>query len=720
MRPPVAITVDSPPAREMDPEASPQQPAQAPPRQPSKAPKRPARISARSRAEPRRATAPVPTAAPEQAWRGPAAAAVVAALTIYLSFNAGGFFPDSAATAVLAISALLAVALIVVRRPLAGLGPGLGVPLGLLAGFAAWTLASALWSGLDWRALVEADRALLYVLAFALCGILAIGERRLAWGLRGLAVAVVVVCAIGWTTRVAADVWPIAANIHPERLSFPLTYWNSLGLLATLGLLACLYLTSGGRESRAWRVAGAAAIPLLASTLLLTFSRGSLAIALLGLVVYALLSRPRRLLPALAAVAIPTAVALVASYQASLVSSARFASPEGVSEGHELALVVLACAAVAALLRLLLTRADDALDDWAPPRPQRRTVVAAIAGAALVCVALLALFQVPAKVGNQYDSFVEGNVVNSSADARSRLSAGGNNGRIAEWEVALDAFGEQPLHGKGAGSYQFEWDRNRTESFAVVDAHSLYLEVLGELGVVGLVLLGGALVAILVGLARRLGGPERQAYAALIALLAAWAVHAGIDWDWEMPAVTLWLFALAGLGLARAPAAESEATSAERPKARLAARLLGVLCLAALALAPAAILLSQSRFETAQAAFEGSDCEAAISAANSSLDVVGFRPEPELLLGYCHARLGQNPEAAAAMEAAVEREPDNWRGHYGLALVLAIDERDPMPELREAQRLNPFEQKVAKLIRAMRGGGPEQWRAQAQAAALAI
>lgn len=659
------------------------------------------------------------TASPSRpGQRGILAAALVIALTVYLAFNAGGFFPDATAVAVLATCVLLALGLVLVRRPLEGFTPALTVPLGLLACFAIWTLASALWSGLDWRSLVEFDRVLLYLLVFALFGMLSLGERRLAWGLRGLAVAAFAVCAIGWTTRVAADVWPIAANIHPERLSFPVTYWNALGLLSALGILACLYLSSGDRETRVWRVVGAAAIPLLTSTLLLTFSRGSLAVVFFGLVIYVLLARARRLLPTLVAVAIPTAVALVASYQASVVSSGRFASPEGVSEGHELALIVLACVAVAALLRLLLTRADAALDEWIPPVLEPRTVIAAVAVVTLAFVALLALFQIPARVGNQYDSFVEGNVVNSSSDARSRLTTGGNNGRIAEWEVAFEAFEEQPLHGTGAGTYQFQWDRNRSEDFPVVDAHSLYFEVLGELGVVGLLLIAGALGAILIGLLRRLDGGERQAYAATIALLAAWAVHAGIDWDWEMPAVTVWLFALAGLALSRPPGSRRGGVAGFEPRGVV--RLLGVICIAALALVPAAITLSQTRLDAALGEFDRGDCAAAVASARDSLDVAEFRPDPYLVIGYCEARLGRNPQAAAAMEDAVDRDPENWRTYYGLALVRAVAGHDPMPELFQAQRLNPLEKKVSKLIRAMRGGDPAQWRRQAQAAALAI
>jgi hypothetical protein len=711
VRPPVAITVDSPPALETAPQAPSRRHLQAPrqpvPRQP--VPRQPVPQS--------RPAAPGPVA--ERDPRGPAAAILLGALSVYLAFNAGGFFPDTTAYATLATGALLVLSLLLVPRPFAGFGPGLLASLIPLAGFSAWTLASGLWSDAPWHALVEFDRALLYLFALALFAVLAPPERRLAWGLRGLAVAAVAVCAVAWTTRVAADVWPIAANIHPERLSFPLTYWNSLGLLATLGLLACAYLSSGEREPAAWRVGGAAAIPLLGSTLLLTFSRGSLAVAFLGLVVYLLLSRARRLLPTFAAAALPTAVALVASYQASIVSSGRFASAEGISEGHGLAAVVLACVVVTALLRLFLVRIDASLERWQPPVLERRRAIAAIAVVTLAFVALLALFQIPARVGSQYDSFVEGNVVNSSSDARSRLTSGGNNGRIAEWDVAIEAFEAQPLRGTGAGTYQFQWDRNRSEDFAVIDAHSLYFEVLGELGVVGLLLLAGALGAILIGFLRRLDGGERQAYAAAVALLAAWAVHAGIDWDWEMPAVTIWLFALAGLGLASSPRPGRD-DAAPAGRSGWLPRLPAAVCVVALAVAPAATALSQSRLETALGEFESGDCPAAASSAQRSLDAVGFRSDPYLVLGYCDARLGRDRGAIAAMEEAVERDPENWRTHYGLALVLAIAGRDPLPELGEARRLDPLERKAARLLRAMEGGGPEQWRLRAQAAALAL
>ena len=37
--------------------------------------------------------------------------------------------------------------------------------------------------------------------------------------------------------------------------------------------------------------------------------------------------------------------------------------------------------------------------------------------------------------------------------------------------------------------------------------------------------------------------------------LLTWVVHAGVDWDWEMPVGALWVFAVGGLVLARRPGA---------------------------------------------------------------------------------------------------------------------------------------------------------------------
>ena len=63
-----------------------------------------------------------------------------------------------------------------------------------------------------------------------------------------------------------------------------------------------------------------------------------------------------------------------------------------------------------------------------------------------------------------------------------------------------------------------EWNTHRGYLDQVLDAHSLYLEAMGELGLVGLALVLAVVLTVLAGLAWRLGGEGRPAYAALLAV----------------------------------------------------------------------------------------------------------------------------------------------------------------------------------------------------------
>jgi O-antigen ligase len=131
----------------------------------------------------------------------------------------------------------------------------------------------------------------------------------------------------------------------------------------------------------------------------------------------------------------------------------------------------------------------------------------------------------------------------------------------------------------------------------VVHAHSLYLEALSDLGVVGLVLVLASLAVALAGLARRIEGPDRLAAGALLAAAIAWTVHAALDWDWQVPAVTAWLFAAGGAALA-GPALRRGRRLSLLARAGLGAALL------ALAAGPALIAVSERQTEAALAAYD--------------------------------------------------------------------------------------------------------------------
>jgi O-antigen ligase len=116
--------------------------------------------------------------------------------------------------------------------------------------------------------------------------------------------------------------------------------------------------------------------------------------------------------------------------------------------------------------------------------------------------------------------------------------------RYAYWRVALRAFAQQPLEGVGAGGWSVYWLKWRTVNEFAQDVHSLPLQVLAELGVVGLALLA----AFLAGLALAACTALRLSTLAVgpVAGFVAYIAHAPLDWDWQMPAVTVIAMVLAG------------------------------------------------------------------------------------------------------------------------------------------------------------------------------
>jgi hypothetical protein len=77
------------------------------------------------------------------------------ALTAYLGLRDGGFFPGTAALVATEVGLCLALLLVLVRRPWAGISVPFLAAAAALAGLAAWTLASSDWSGAPARAMLE-------------------------------------------------------------------------------------------------------------------------------------------------------------------------------------------------------------------------------------------------------------------------------------------------------------------------------------------------------------------------------------------------------------------------------------------------------------------------------------------------------------------------------------------------------------------------------------
>jgi len=634
---------------------------------------------------------------------------------VVFGFQAGGFFPGTVALVAVGFAIVLVLRLTLAERPFAGLSIPLAIAGAGLGLFAVWTLVSAAWSQAPGRALVEYDRVLLYLLAFVLLGCLARTVPRVRWAVRGLVLGAFVVCVAGLVSRLLPEVWPLGPDLATERLSFPLTYWNAMGLVAALGGIAAFTMSSDAEEAPLGRVLASAALPVLATALLLTFSRGAIVAGAAGLLVAVAAGRGRGLLGALLVGVPSVGLALRATYDAEALTTG-LVDAAVIAQGRDVALVLVACTLGALVGRAVLLPLDARLAALRLPWLRRRARVAMGATALVAAVMAALVLGAPAALEHQYKGFVDNDFV-ATQEVRDRLVAPSANGRIDQWRVARRGLEAAPLRGTGAGTYALLWDRHRPYEAQVEDGHSLYLEVLAELGVVGLALVAIPLLTILGAFASRARGPDRAAGAALLGAGVAWAVHAGIDWDWEMPAVTAWFFAAGGLALASGP--RPEAAGGRRlsnvPRIGLA---LGCLLLAVV---PARIMFSEARLNESRAAFARGDCAGAVDSALGSIDALAVRADPYVILGYCNVRLGLPELAVRATDGAVARDPGNWEMHYGRALVLGAAGLDPRPAARRALALNPLEPLAREAVDGFFATeDPQTWRRRALEARLPV
>jgi hypothetical protein len=450
------------------------------------------------------------------ARKGLLAAASLApgALVVVLAFQGGGFFPLSWTVLATVEAVALALLLVLSPRPLAGLGAAASVAVAALALLGGWMLVSASWSGAPGRALLDFDRLLAYLGLLVLTAALPGGPRRAAWTLRGVAAGLAVVCACALVTRLAPDVWSVDPGPVGDRLAYPVSYWNGLGLMAAAGLVLALHLTASTAEPRWVRVLAAALPAPLACTLYLTFSRGAIGAAVVGVVAYLLLGRPRGLPAALLSAGAATAICVAHAYGATALSTAGTPRADAIAAGHGLGWLLVACCAGAMGVRAALLPLDAALARLRPrPAAGARRAVAALLAASAVAVLVVAVAAgAPAVAERGVQRFLHA-PTRSEPDLRGRLLVVSNNGRTDHWRVALDGFERHPWRGTGSGTFATEWNRLRSLSFHVRNAHSLVFETLGELGLVGLGLLALAFGAILAGLARRLRGRAHVARA---------------------------------------------------------------------------------------------------------------------------------------------------------------------------------------------------------------
>jgi O-antigen ligase len=584
----------------------------------------------------------------------------------------GGSFPVAWGWAALVAAWIAALALLVRRRIVLG---RLELALiGSLTALLGWVALSALWTPTLEGTVNEIERDLVYVTA-TIAFLTVVRRSAVPQVIGGLLTAISLVCTYALATRLFPDRLAVRHDLGDHRLSEPLGYWNALGLFAVMGLFLALGVVAFGRRTAA-RAAAGTAVVVLAPVLYFTFSRGALLALLLALVVWIAFTPQRlRLIVAALAIAPAPAVALAIAATSSGLTRRRVHLAEATSAGHRMAWIVLALLPVAALATAAYCRLEGRVR--VPPR----TRLALIGTGALAAVAAIAvvfsLYGGPATLARRgYDAFKAPLVYDR--DLNQRLLRLSNTGRITQWRVAWRQYEAHPWLGSGAGSFEQNWFAQRpSRSLPVRDADNLYIEVLAELGPLGL----GLILAVFgLPIAAAVRARKEQYVSPALAVLVAYLIHAAYDWDWEMPALTFMALFAAGVILVQARRGAARAVSY-----RIRYPLLAVV----VACTGFAIVsfIANNAMNASGAALSRGQWDRAVSQARKAAGWAPWSAEAWRLRAEAYHRAHDDIAAGAAYQQAIQRNPGNWQLWYEYAFVAQGRGRELA--LARARELNP-------------------------------
>ena len=651
----------------------------------------------------------------------PALAAV--AILVALGGSEAGFYPTSTGQhpglgwypAAVFLLALLVASVIAVPPP-RPVPRVVVAALVLLAGFTAWSYLSIAWAEQQGVAWDGANRTALYLLVFALFALWPLTARAgmLLLGALGLGIA-----GLGFVELLKAN-----ASSEPllyfigARFAEPAGYINANVALWTIGLWPCLYLASEREVNPVLRGLALGGAGLLGGLALMGQSRGWVfALPLAALLFVALMPSRARALAAVGAIAV--GVFLARGPLLAVHDSFTEQGFDGLLADATTAILVLAAAlTVVGLLAALVDRRVQATGSQT--RTADRAAIAAV-GILLLAGGLAAVIAVGNPVTEISDSWETFKDVGEAEDAgSSRFSTVGSN-RYDFWTVAWDLFREDPLTGIGSENFQQDYLVQGKSTEQPRYPHSLELGVLSQTGLVGALLLGGALLAAgLAALAARRGsGRETAAVAgAGGALFAYWLLHASVDWFWEFPALTASAFAALGLAGAVGRRKRSTKGAPDRLQRRLKAiamrvpalpRALGPVLAALagglLALSLIAPWLAEREIERAISSWPASTT-AAYERLERAESLNPLSPMPHLVAATIAVRTEDEERALRELEEVLKMEP---RTSFALAELAALaSERGDQAEserlLRRASAYAPRDQVVAGALQQLLSG----------------
>jgi hypothetical protein len=553
-----------------------------------------------------------------------------------------------------------------------------------IGSFAAWIAVSLLWTSSTTRTVLELERALAY---FAMLFAAAILVRRGAYRalLGGAWAGVVVISLYALATRLFPERLGVFDPIAGYRLSEPLGYWNALGIFAVLGALLALGFAVRA-DSLGVRCAAAASLLVLLPTVYFTFSRASWIALGVGLA-SAILLDPRRLqlIAAALALAPAPAIGVALAFRSEALTRVGVTVEDASREGHRLAGALLGLALVNALIAAGFAYAERHVVISSRVRHAFVAVLAVVA--LLAVVGAFARFGSPPTIVKRVHDSILKPAPDTPQDLNRRLFNLSSRGRVAGWKVAGHDVADHPVLGSGAGTFELYWLEHRPSQMKIRDAHSLYLETLAELGPLGLAILCLALALPVAGAIR---ARRRALVPAALGAYVAYLLHAGVDWDWEMIAVTI-----TGLLCGTAALVRSR-TDDEVPISRSwRLGLIGVpLVLAAIGFVGVNGngAVADARDDANQQQWTASE-----DAAAKAEGWMPWSSDPWQFIGEAQLARGDRTSAAASFHTAIDKDPndpDLWQG-----LAFAATGRERRQALTEALRLNPRNPDLVELAK---------------------
>jgi O-antigen ligase/polysaccharide polymerase Wzy-like membrane protein len=602
------------------------------------------------------------------------------------------------------------------RPPLSRAGR---IALGCFAAYVAWSYLSMLWAQYPGLALDGSNRALLYLLMFALLLIIPWTRETALASLLLFAVGVGVIAVVLLVRLASND--SISSLFVQGRLAAPTGYINSTAALFTIETLVCIGLSV--RRELAGPLRG----------LLLAFAAASLQLAVIVqsrgwlftlpiVALVAIIVMPDRLRVTAAAV-IPIVAALIPVRR--LLHVYQIGSTATLDQAAVHAARPALAVTIGAFVVGTLVAWGDRLYRGRGLTPGRRRAV----GIALVIVALAGVSAAGLVVSKghpgQFISRQWRGFSHEQTSASSSHFTDVGSGRYDFWRVALDAFVSHPIGGLGQDNFADYYLTHRHTGEEPSWTHSLELRLLAHTGIVGFLLFAGFMVAAIAAAmtARRRGDAGLRLLAGTLLMpLVVWLIHGSLDWFWEVPALAgpalgflgaaggvSWLVAPAAApdgardGVPEVAGAPTDAPIAGAPAAP-AARPSPILVGAGIVALVCATVVLAFPFLSAREVSLGSragDPTQALNDLHLAAQLNPLSSDPGRVAGAIALRNGLNAVALERFRQSIDQEPGGWFSWLGAGLAASAlgDREQARHDFTVADSIDARQPAVAEALR---------------------